>query len=203
MSTTIITHATIQDFQEIVKELGWQADLAGTKEQPQLISTVNGVNFNVRVGTRAAGSAGWSDFTISAQFRVDQEISPVVGSFWNRRNRFARVYRSGDQLFLDMDVVLGGGVTRNHIKYLFAIWSDVSRLFVQHLRADHAVLARYKASRERPGVSAEKRPAAGNGAAGGTSSAKRQATMKPVTPASENGGDVGSEKVRTDAAVPS
>ena len=38
MSTTIITHATIQDFQEIVKELGWQADLAGTKEQPQLIT---------------------------------------------------------------------------------------------------------------------------------------------------------------------
>src|SRR5690606_37053498 len=112
---------------------------------PQLVSAVNGVNFNIRVGTAAKDKAGWTDFTISAPFTVDQEVSPVVGAFWNRRNRFARVYRVNEQLFLDMDMVFTGGVSRDHIKYLLAIWSDVSRLFVEHLRQDHAVLARYKA----------------------------------------------------------
>ena len=41
-------------------------------------------------------------------------------------------------------VVAAGGVTRAHVKYLLAVWSDVAQLFVRHLRADHAVLARYK-----------------------------------------------------------
>lgn len=146
MSKDIISAVTAATVQELLREAGLEASLAGTKEQPQVVSAVAGVNFNIRFGTPAKDGSGWTDFTISAPFTVDQEVSPVIGAFWNRRNRFARVYRTHDQLFLDMDVVVAGGVTRAHVNYLFAVWADVAQLFVRHLRADHAVLARYKAA---------------------------------------------------------
>lgn len=152
MAESLITEVTADSIQALLRELGWQTTLAGTKDAPQVVSAVNGVNFNVRFGTEAKGKRGWTDFTISAPFSVDQEISPYISVLWNRRNRFARVYRTDTQIFLDMDVVVSGGVGKANLKYQFAVWSDIARLFVRHLKADHAVLARYKASRESGGV---------------------------------------------------
>lgn len=146
MSKDLISAVTTGTVQELLREAGLEVRLAGTKEQPQVVSAVAGINFNVRFGTPAKDGSGWTDFTFSAPFTVDQEVSPVIGAFWNRRNRFARVYRTQDQLLLDMDVIVAGGVTRAHVKYMAAVWADVAQLFVRHLRADHAVLARYKAA---------------------------------------------------------
>jgi hypothetical protein len=146
MSKDLISTVTTGTVQELLREAGLEARLAGTKEQPQVVSAVAGINFNVRFGTPAKDGSGWTDFTFSAPFTVDQEVSPVISAFWNRRNRFARVYRTQDQLLLDMDVIVAGGVTRANVKYLTAVWADVAQLFVRHLRADHAVLARYKAA---------------------------------------------------------
>lgn len=174
MSKDLISTVTTGTVQELLREAGLEARLAGTKEQPQVVSTVAGINFNVRFGTPMKDGSGWTDFTFSAPFTVDQEVSPVIGAFWNRRNRFARVYRTQDQLLLDMDVIVAGGVTRSHVKYLVAVWADVAQLFVRHLRADHAVLARYKAAggKAAAATSAPKAPAPA--ATGAASDAARQ-----------------------------
>ena len=129
----------------LLKELGWPASLNGTRDAPQIVSAVNGINFSISFGTKASARGNWTDFTISAPFSIDQRISPVIGAFWNRRNRFARVYRADTQLFLDMDVVVCGGVDQGHLKYQFALWSDLAGMFVRHLRADQALLAHYDA----------------------------------------------------------
>jgi len=172
MSKDLISTVTTGTVQELLREAGLEARVAGTKEQPQVVSTVAGINFNVRFGTPMKDGSGWTDFTFSAPFTVDQEVSPVIGAFWNRRNRFARVYRTQDQLLLDMDVIVAGGVTRPHVKYLIAVWADVAQLFVRHLRADHAVLARYKAAGGKASAAAPK--TAAPAAAGAASDAARQ-----------------------------
>lgn len=147
MADGLVTEVTAESVGDILREIGWKSASTGTKAAPQLVGAVEGVNFNVRFGARALGKGGWTDFTLSAPFTVDQAVSPVIGAFWNRRNRFARAYRTDAQLFLDMDVTVAGGVSRAHIKYQFAVWSDITRLFVRHLRADHAVLGHYSATR--------------------------------------------------------
>lgn len=184
MSKDLISTVTTGTVQELLREAGLEARLAGTKEQPQVVSTVAGINFNVRFGTPMKDGSGWTDFTFSAPFTVDQEVSPVIGAFWNRRNRFARVYRTQDQLLLDMDVIVAGGVTRSHVKYLVAVWADVAQLFVRHLRADHAVLARYKAAGGKPNAAAA-RTAAPAPTAGAGSDAARQ--RPPANAARGNG----------------
>jgi hypothetical protein len=146
MADGLVTEVTAESVGDLLREIGWKSTSTGTKAAPQLVGTVEGVNFNVRFAARALGKGGWTDFTLSAPFTVDQAVSPVIGAFWNRRNRFARAYRTDAQLFLDMDVTVAGGVSRAHIKYQFAVWSDLTRMFVQHLRADHAVLGHYSAS---------------------------------------------------------
>lgn len=184
MSKDLISTVTTGTVQELLREAGLEARLAGTKEQPQVVSAVAGINFNVRFGTPAKDGSGWTDFTFSAPFTVDQEVSPVIGAFWNRRNRFARVYRTQDQLLLDMDVIVAGGVTRAHVKYLTAVWADVAQLFVRHLRADHAVLARYKAAGGKA-AAATSAPKASAPTAGAGSDAARQ--RPPANAARGNG----------------
>lgn len=129
----------------LLKEAGWPVSPSDNTDVPQIVSATDGVSFNICFGTKAAGAAGWTDFTMSAPFSIDQQISPVVGAFWNRRNRFARVYRTDKQIFLDMDIIVHGGVSHAYLRYQLAVWSDLVRLFLRHLRADQAVLARHAA----------------------------------------------------------
>lgn len=160
----------------LLKQMGWPASPAGGKDAPRIVSTVNGVNFNICFGTKAPGKAGWTDFTLSAPFSIDQQISPVVSAFWNRRNRFARVYRTDTHIFLDMDVVVHSGVSEAHMKHQLAVWSDISHMFLRHLRADQAVLARYNAAQGE----AAGRPVGANGraVAPGAGASQRAPTPK-------------------------
>lgn len=150
MPHKLISRVTSELLAEILGECGWKATLEGNNEALRIVSAVNGVNFNVHFGTKCIDGDGWTDFTISAPFAIDQEISSVLGAYWNRRNRFARVYRTENQLLIEMDVIVAGGVTRDHLKYQLAVWSDLTRLFLRHLRADHAVLVRRNAARVAP-----------------------------------------------------
>ena len=52
----------------LLKEMNWPISLFGENHSRQLVSAVNGVNFNICFGTRAADEAGWTDFTLSAPF---------------------------------------------------------------------------------------------------------------------------------------
>lgn len=147
MSDNLISRVTSDLLAEILGECGWRGALEGSGETLRIVSAVNDVNFNIYFGTKCIDGDGWTDFTISAPFVIDQEISSVLGAFWNRRNRFARVYRTDTQILIDMDVIVAGGVSRDHLAYQFAVWSDLTRLFLRHLKADHAVLARQNAAR--------------------------------------------------------
>ena len=146
MGECTITAVDTVTLSSILKEMGWPSSLPGGEGAPQIVSSVNGVNFNICFGTKATAEKGWTDFTISAPFSFEQEISPVVVPFWNRRNRFARVYRTDRRLFLDMDIFVSGGVSEAHLKYQFGVWAEIARMFLHHLRADQAVLERYNAA---------------------------------------------------------
>ncbi|MEI5677093.1 MULTISPECIES: YbjN domain-containing protein [unclassified Mesorhizobium] len=147
MPDKLVSRITRGLLAEILGECGWKVTLEGNDEAPRIASAVNGVNFNIHFGTRCTDGDGWTDFTVSAPFAIDEEISSVLGAFWNRRNRFARVYRTDKQLLIEMDVIVAGGVSRDHLKYQFAVWNDLTTLFLRHLKADHAVLARQSAAR--------------------------------------------------------
>ena len=185
MDERMISAVDADGISSLLREMGWPATPAGNEAVPRIVSSANGVNFNVCFGTKATSEKGWTDLTISARFSFDQEISPVVVPFWNRRHRFARVYRTDTQLFLDMDVVVSGGVSRAHLKHQFAVWADIARMFLRHLRADQAVLARYNAA----GNGAAARPvvdtAGTNGPAGapGTPPPDRRSTGERTEPA--------------------
>lgn len=125
---------------EILRTLGWSAKAGNSPDQPDIVSAVNGVNFNVRFGT--PGRAGCLDFTIFATFDIDAEITPTLGANWNRLQRFARAYRTVKHLVMDMDVVVAHGVSRAHIRHNFLIWADMIRLFLQHLNADRAAFVK-------------------------------------------------------------
>ena len=146
MSERLIETVNATTIASLLKQMGWPVSPAGDKDAPQIVSAVNGVNFNICFGTQAAGNGGWTDLTLSAPFSIDQQISPLVSAFWNRRNRFARVYRTDTHIFLDMDIVVHGGVTDVHLKHQLVVWSDLALLFLRHLRADQAVLVRYNAT---------------------------------------------------------
>nr|WP_244599346.1 hypothetical protein [Brucella ovis] len=47
-------------------------------------------------------------------------------------------------MFLEMDVVLEGGVTQTYLQYVLAIWADLIQAFLVHLRDDQNILLRYK-----------------------------------------------------------
>lgn len=111
---------------------------------PQIIASLPDVECIIRFGTLARSGTGWSDFTLSAPFIVDSEVSPFIGALWNRKNRFGRVYRINKSLFLEMDVVLEGGVTQTYLQYVLAIWADLIQAFLVHLRDDQNILLRYK-----------------------------------------------------------
>lgn len=162
MPNDIIQHVTAEDVIAILHSLGWTAKLSGASKAPNIASVINDVNFNVRFGTPAGN--GWLDLTIFATFDVDQEVTPVLGASWNRRQRFARVYRTERHLVLDMDVVVNHGVSRANLRHQFAIWADVTKLFLQHLKADHEAAARQKL-KGRPGKTDESAPVV-NGQAG-------------------------------------
>ena len=174
MSGKFITAVTPASLLQILKEIDLTGSLVGTREAPRIASEVSGVHFNLCFGTRCKQEPGWTDFTLSAPFMIDQEVSPLLGSFWNRRNRFTRAYRIDSQIMLDMDVIVGGGVWVDNLKYQFAIWKDMVNLFVRHLQADQMGLARYKAAR---GASAD----------GATAAATSDITKRsPVGPVAKN-----------------
>ena len=185
MGERLIKTVNAKTIAALLKQIGWPVSTAGDKAAPQIVSAVNGVNFNICFGTKAASHGDWTDFTISAPFSIDQQISPVVSAFWNRRNRFARVYRTDTHIFLDMDVVVHGGVSETHLKHQLAVWSDLARLFLRYLRADQAALTRYNATQDdsvdKPAKTAR---AKGRPAAPNSPLRPSQRTAQPTAPAS-------------------
>lgn len=143
----VINEITPQTLVELLQGSGWKALLAEVDGRPRITSAINGVNFHVRPVTRSAAGTGWTDFTLSAPFAIDQSVSPSLCANWNRKHRFARVYRTEKHVMLDMDVVVAGGVTNAHLSYQFALWADITNAFLQHLRNDREAAAKTAASR--------------------------------------------------------
>lgn len=140
---SVFFEITAADITDILRMLGWSARADSSAVGADIISAVNGVNFNIRFGT--PGKEGWLDFTVFATFDVDAEITPILGANWNRTQRFVRAYRTEKHLVMDMDIVVAHGVSRAHIRHSLMIWSDMVRLFLGHLKADRAVLAKRSA----------------------------------------------------------
>lgn len=128
-----------------IESMGWTAWLAGPDQGPSIHAVADGVNFEVRLGSRIAGEPAWSDFTLSAVFDIDREVSPIVAASWNRRWRYVRAFRIGEHLFVERDIVVAGGVTTHSLRYQFRAWAHALRLFISHLEEDRERLVRLNA----------------------------------------------------------
>ena len=100
----------------------------------RLHSACHGVGFQVLWGNVAVGGQ-YLDFTLSCPLRMQGGSLPESAlSSWHRAKRFARVAQHGDFVVLEMDVVVAGGVSANHLALTMRLWTQVMGEYFTHLR---------------------------------------------------------------------
>jgi hypothetical protein len=119
--------------QRILNTMGFDTELTRDDAGDPLISSSdNGLNFQVYFyncsGDVCEAIQFYSGFT--------QSSNPDAQSIneWNTTKRFGRAYRnsSGDSR-VEMDALVTGGVTEQHIRNLASTWKIVLREFAQHI----------------------------------------------------------------------
>jgi Putative bacterial sensory transduction regulator len=123
---------------EIIQSSGFRAEhRTDTNGIPLIASATNGINFNIRMGNRAAAPAeGFMDFTYLTIIKVEGEFPAERLNEWNRNRRFSRLHRVDDFVVLDMDVVVAGGVTERHIRATLELWERMLQELMNWLRGD-------------------------------------------------------------------
>jgi hypothetical protein len=123
---------------EILKSAGYRAEhRTDNNGVPLIASATNGINFNVRLGNRAAAPAeGYMDFTYLTIIKIEGEFPAERLNEWNRNRRFSRLHRVDDFVVLDMDIVVAGGVTERHIRATLELWERMLQELVTWLRGD-------------------------------------------------------------------
>ena len=122
---------------EILQSMGFRAEpFEDANKLPCIRSATGGIGFTIRLGNRAPAPAeGFSDFTYIALIKVTEGTFPLVKvNEWNQQRRFCRLHRRDEFLVLDLDVIVAGGVTEDHLRATFVIWDRIVQDLVLFLR---------------------------------------------------------------------
>ncbi len=138
MADALFMTVSPEQIGEILQSSGYRAEhRTDNNGIPLIASATNGVNFNVRMGNRAAAPAeGFMDFTYLTIIKIEGEFPADRLNEWNRNRRFSRLHRVDDFIVLDMDVVVAGGVTEKHIRATLELWERMLQELMNWLRGD-------------------------------------------------------------------
>lgn len=127
----------------IMQEAGYRTEhRTDNNDIPIIASATAGINFNVRLGNRAQPPVeGYLDFTYLTVIKIEGDFPTERTNDWNRNKRFARLHKVDEFIIFDMDVVVAGGVTTNHIRATMELWDRLLQELMGWLRGDAPVAA--------------------------------------------------------------
>ncbi|MCO7642182.1 YbjN domain-containing protein [Pseudomonas sp. S 311-6] len=120
--------------QELLQDMGYRVTHSEQNGQAQLLSAAQGIGFSVRPGNQAPAVGEFVDYTFACVLRVQGELPDTLVGRWNGSKRFARLSTQGDFLVMEMDVVVAGGVSGNHVRAMIELWDRLLQEFVLFLR---------------------------------------------------------------------
>lgn len=133
-ASELLQYATPEQVSDAIKAAGCAVTPVEQEGVVRLHSACHGVGFQVLWGNVAADGR-YLDFTLSCPLRIQGGSLPESAlSSWHRAKRFARVAQHGDFVVLEMDVVVAGGVSANHLALTMRLWTQVMGEYFTHLR---------------------------------------------------------------------
>jgi len=138
MAEAQIMAVTPEQLGEIMQSAGYRTEhRADNNGTPLIASATGGISFNVRMGNRApAPVEGFLDFTYLTVIKIEGQFPLERVNDWNRNKRFARLHKVDDFIVLDMDIIVAGGVTQNHIRATMELWDRLLQEMMGWLRGD-------------------------------------------------------------------
>ncbi len=135
MSEAQLMSITPERFSELLQRVGLRAEPFVSDDTPHIKSSTGGLGFTVRFGNRAeAPVEGFLDYSLIAAIKIEGDFKLERCNDWNSRKRFSRLHRANDLLIMDMDVMVGGGVTERHILGSIEIWDRLTQELIMWLR---------------------------------------------------------------------
>ncbi|QWF39384.1 YbjN domain-containing protein [Bordetella hinzii] len=120
--------------QGLLQDMGYRVTLSEQAGQAQLLSAAQGIGFAVRLGNAAADTGEFVDYTLSCVLRVQTRLPAGLVESWNTSKRFARLALQADFLVMEMDVILAGGVSEDHLRATTELWDRLLQELVMFLR---------------------------------------------------------------------
>ncbi|MFJ1301622.1 YbjN domain-containing protein [Pseudomonadota bacterium AL_CKDN230030165-1A_HGKHYDSX7] len=135
MTEAAIIHAIASPrLQTLLQEQGYRVTVSEQNGLSQLLSASQGIGFALRFGNPAQTKGEFVDYTMSCALRVQGDLPAGLVDTWNTSKRFARLSVQGHFLVLEMDVILAGGVTENHLRANTELWDRLLQELVLFLR---------------------------------------------------------------------
>ncbi len=138
MAEAQIMSVTPEQLGEIMQTAGYRTEhRTDTNGTPLIASATGGISFNVRLGNRAVAPVeGYIDFTYLTVIKIEGDFPIDRVNDWNRNKRFSRLHKVDDFIVLDMDIIVAGGVTQNHIRATMELWDRLLQEMMGWLRGD-------------------------------------------------------------------
>lgn len=134
VAPTLITQMSPDQVSDAIKAAGCAVTAIEQDGRVFLHSASHGVGFQVLWGTSVAPGQ-YADLTLSCPLRVQGGSLPAdVLADWHRSKRFARVALHGEFVVLEMDLLVAGGVTPQHLAMSLQLWTQMMGQFFLHLR---------------------------------------------------------------------
>lgn len=133
-TTSLIQSLTAESLTELLQRVGYRVTTSEQNGLVQLLSASQGVGFAVRFGNPGDQQGEYVDYTLSCALRVQGDLPAGLVETWNISKRFARMASQGAFLVLEMDVVVAGGVSENHVRAMTELWDRLLQEFLLYLR---------------------------------------------------------------------
>jgi hypothetical protein len=146
---------SVDELADLLRAGGYRVTPSEQNGHVQLMSASQGVGFAVRFGNPAPEEGHFFDYTIGCVMQVQGEIPAELVPSWARTKRFARLSAQGQFLVLEMDVVVSGGVSTQHLLSMGELWDRLMQEFVLHLRNRPAMAANANHAESRQTAGAE------------------------------------------------
>ncbi len=130
--TATLTSASGPEIEGILREMGFGPELTtDSKGDPKILFGVEGIRCLVFFYEVKDGRAGSIQFCSG----FSDKLTPATANEWNRGKRFLKVYLDEDsEPYVDMDVDLAGGVTREYIMERVKLWKSLLLNFIRFVR---------------------------------------------------------------------
>ncbi|MCP1489940.1 hypothetical protein J3D48_006350 [Pseudomonas fluorescens] len=145
----LIDSVTPQSLTETLQSTGFRVTQTEESGGVQLLSASQGIGYSVRFGSAAMEEGAYLDFTFSCVLRVQGELPRGTVEFWNASRRFASLTLQGEFLSIEMDVMVKGGVSPDHLRNLAELWDRMIQELVVYLREYSQHVAQLQAKAEK------------------------------------------------------